>query len=133
MVRTEAMDALSDKSCYDSHLLYDLADWNFQYMYCIKIKTTPAQAYNGPWEFQKVEASRFQDSQHMKLVRASALCVGHVYPQEIFLVLISVRLIRSQGLSAAWSIMSKKNSSDTFGNQTRLFPTCSAVSILIVT
>jgi hypothetical protein len=44
-----------------------------------------------PRGFQEFEVSRFQDNQHMKVVRLSALCAGHLYSQEIFLVLISVR------------------------------------------
>ena len=49
-------------------------------------------------------------------------------PQEIFLVLISVRgSINPQGHSAAGRIMSMKNSNDTIGNRNRDFPACSAV------
>jgi hypothetical protein len=40
---------------------------------------------------QKVEVDRFKDSRHMKVVRLSTLLTGCFTPQEIFLVLISVR------------------------------------------
>jgi hypothetical protein len=40
---------------------------------------------------QAVEASKFHDSWHMNVVR-SALCTNCFYTQEIFLVLISVRV-----------------------------------------
>ena len=62
------------------------------------------------------------------MVRLSALCTGLLYPQETFLVLISVRgWVNTRGHSAAERIMSMKNSNDTIGNRTRNLLTCSAV------
>jgi len=49
------------------------------------------QSHYRPSGFQEVEVPKFQDNRQMKVVRLSALCTGRLYPQEIFLVLISVR------------------------------------------
>jgi hypothetical protein len=54
--------------------------YNFSRFYWwIKIKKVHQSHYR-PWGFQEVKASRFQDSQHMKVVRLSALHIGLLYP-----------------------------------------------------
>jgi hypothetical protein len=64
-----------------------------------------------PWEFKDVEAPRFQNGRPMKVVRLSALSTGHLYPQQIFLILISVKewvnlraLVRPKRLDQ-WNIL----------------------------
>ena len=43
-----------------------------------KSKTIPL--LDRPWGFQEVEAPKFQDNRHMKVVRLSALRTGRIYP-----------------------------------------------------
>jgi len=63
-------------------------------------KANPLQTWRGPEGFRSFRLPDF-----MKVVRLSALRTGHLYPQEIFVVLISVRvsvnpraIVRSEGL-----------------------------------
>lgn len=44
-----------------------------------------------PYVLQEVEGPEFQNETHMKVVRSSALDTGHHYPQEILLIVLSVR------------------------------------------
>ena len=70
---------------------------------------------------QEVEAAKFIDNLHMKVVRLSALRTGHLHSQEIYLVFTPIRcrvdprsIVRPEGLSP-------QNPDDTIG-------LCSAVS-----
>jgi hypothetical protein len=51
----------------------------------------PITGLGRPRGFQEVEAPRFLDNRHIKMARLSAVRIGRLWPQEIFLALISVR------------------------------------------
>ena len=48
-----------------------------------KWHSNPSTGLDRPWGFQEVEAPRFQDSRHMKVVGLSLLHTGHLYSQEM--------------------------------------------------
>ena len=52
--------------------------WHMWVLGCVK--SNPITGLYRHWGFQEVQAPRFQDNQHMKVVRLSALHTGRLYP-----------------------------------------------------
>jgi hypothetical protein len=81
-----------------------------------KTLSNPVTCLDSPWGFQKVEASRFHDNRHMKVIRLSALHTGRLYPRKNSW---DYCLREAEGHSAAERILSMKNCTDKTGNRTR--------------
>jgi len=113
---------LDDHNMASSHLD------NFSFQMNKKGKAVPLQAWSGPEGSRKL---RFPDFMTMEQDGGKPVSLTHrpLYPQEIHLVLISVRgwvdpraIVRPER-----RITSLKNSNDTIGNRTRDLPVCSIV------
>ena len=48
----------------------------------VKAKAVPVQAYYRPVGFQQVEAPRFHDSPHMKVIKLSTPYTGPLFPRK---------------------------------------------------
>ena len=88
------------------------------------IKVKPS--HYRPGQAQRVPGSQISWQRHRMVVRLSALCTGHFYPQKILLVLISVRgwvdpraIVRSGGFSV------NEKSTDTSWDRTSDLLICS--------
>ena len=93
-----------------------------KYIYCLSLKKiNPSTSLDSPRSFQEAEAPRIQENRHIKMASLCGLLTGRLYPQEKFLVLISVR-----GWVGPWDIGQQEKSSDAIGNQKRDLPACSA-------
>jgi hypothetical protein len=72
---------LEDNDCMaDNDRLLGILDPSAEFRNLIDIQAKVKQSHNRPRGSQEVEASRFQDSRHMQVVRFSALCTGRLYP-----------------------------------------------------
>jgi len=79
-------DNLLPRFSHSSLKLFTPHDWRY-IQQLIKVR----ESLYRPCRIPEDETPRFQDNRHMKVVRLSALRTVLLYPQEMFLVLISVR------------------------------------------
>jgi hypothetical protein len=80
-------------------------------------KANPVHSWRGPEGSRRLRMSEFLHNRHSKVERSTALRTGRLYPQKVYMVLISAKSgapVRPQGLST-------KNSSDTIGFEPATF------------
>jgi hypothetical protein len=54
----------------------------FRYYLACERWSNPITCLDRPWGFQEVEAPRFQDNRHIKVISLSALGTGRLYPRK---------------------------------------------------
>jgi hypothetical protein len=86
------------------------------------------QFFYRPWCFQEFKTPTFQGHWHLKVVILSALSIGRFFPQEIFIILISVKdwvgpraIVNLEGLYQRKILMTQS------GIEPATFQACSAV------
>jgi hypothetical protein len=107
---THLLPRVSELSIHDECMNHHTAGSHIDWGVHKKGKAIPVQAWAGHKVSRKSRLPEFLDNRHMKEVRSSALGNGRVYPQEIFLTLISVRgwvksraIVQPEGL-CQWKI-----------------------------
>jgi hypothetical protein len=78
-------------SKFPSHWYYNIVHAEGKGLYVYKGKANPAQASTGPEVSSNLKLPEFLHSRHLKVVSLSVLNNGRLNPQEIALILISVR------------------------------------------
>jgi hypothetical protein len=118
---------MSKRSWYFWSTLHRLTSNITEVNYCLEGLKVNLPLYKPEWSqrFQEFQCPRFLDNRHMNVVRLTSPATGRLTPQEIFLVLVSVRgwvdpraIAWPEGLSQ-WEIPVTTQESN--------LPSCSAV------